>query len=140
MPDYKQYDPKKVTVNVGGITARSFADGAMVTVAMDTDANTVHVGTDGDGRHIKSANRSGQVTIRLASYSVTNSAFQLLYATDQPFPITIADKSSNGRGFFASSCKWSKVPDLSAADAETAVEWVANFIRGGINQAGAVDL
>ncbi len=135
----QQYDPKKVKITVGTAVQRAFADGVMVTVDYTEDENTVHIGTDGQGRHIKSSNLSGQVTIRLADYSASNLANAVLHVADVPFPIAVVDKSSNADLFFADSCKFVKRPPLEKGNEATMNEWVANFIRGEIVHSGAAD-
>jgi hypothetical protein len=132
-----QYDPAKVSVIVGGATTRAFADGEMVSVIYDTDENTKHIGTDGYGRHIKSANLSGQITIRLADYSASNAAYTALHASGVPFPIIVTDKSSKADLFAADSCKVAKRPPLAKGNTATMNEWVFNFIRGEIVHTGA---
>ena len=137
MADYKQYDPTKVSVLIGASAARAFADGEMVTVEFSTDKRTKHIGTDGEGRHIKSADKSGTVTVRLASYSPTNLAILALDALDGPFPITLTDKSSNADLFFAASCTLSKIPNMVKGAEESVNEYIFNFIKGEIVHSGA---
>lgn len=135
----EQYDPAKVSVIVGGATMRAFADGEMINVDYETDENTKHIGTDGYGRHLKSANRSGQLTVRLADYSASNAALMALHLADIPFPIIITDKTTNGDLFAADSCKVAKRPPLAKGNEAVMNEWVFNFIRGEIVHAGAKD-
>jgi hypothetical protein len=63
---FSQFDPKKTTVIVGTAAMRAFADGEMINVEFTVDKRSKHIGTDGEGRHIKSADASGVATIRLA--------------------------------------------------------------------------
>ena len=127
----------KCITNVGGHTVRAFADGDMISVVFNTDKRSVHVGTDGRGRHIKSADRSGVITVRLSSYSPSNAAFQLLDETDIPFGIGVIDKSSNGDSFFAGSCMLVKVPDMVKGATETVLEYGFQFTHGTVVRAGA---
>jgi len=137
MANYAQYDPSKVSVILGVAPVRGFADGEMVTVEYSEDKRSVHIGTDGRGRHIKSKNRSGTVTVRLADYSPSNATITTLDLVDEPFPITIIDKRSNGDLFFASSCALKKIPNLAKGDSPAMNEYVFNFVSGTVTHMGA---
>lgn len=136
----QQYDPAKVSVVVGVATMRGFADGSMISAEYENDENTKHIGTDGQGRHIKSSDRSGQITIRLADYSVSNAALTALHVADVPFPIVVTDKSSNADVFFADSCKVAKRPPIEKSNEAVMNEWIFNFIRGEITHTGAAQV
>lgn len=136
-----QYDPTKVSVVIGvgvGATIRGFADGSMVSAEYTEDENMIHIGTDGYGCHIPSANKSGEVTVRLAAYSPSNAFLTALHLSGVPFPITVTDKSSNADLFFADSCKVKKRPPFEKSNEATMNEWVFNFIRGEIVHSGAL--
>ena len=135
-----QYDPTKVSVVIGvgaGATIRGFADGAMITAEYTNDENTVHVGTDGQGRHIESADKSGQITVRLADYSPSNAVLTALHLSKVPFPVTVTDKTTTADLFFADSCKIAKRPPMEKSNEATMNEWVINFIRAEIVHSGA---
>jgi len=135
----EQYDPAKVSVVIGGATMRAFADGEMVNVDYTVDENTVHIGTDGYGRHLKSANLSGQMVVRLADYSASNKALTALHKADVPFPVIMTDKTSDGDLFAADSCKFARRPRIAKGNEAMMNEWTINFIRGEIVHAGAKD-
>lgn len=135
--NFRQWDPTKTISNIGGHTPRAFAEGSSIKVEFDTPKRSKHIGLDGQGRHIKSADRSGKVTVRMASYSPSNAAFIALDLVDIPFPIAIVDKASNGDSFFAKSCTLTQDPPLEFSDGETGVEYVFQFIRGRVYRAGA---
>lgn len=132
----KQYDPKKVSTIIGVIAARGFADGVMIEVEFDEDERSKHIGTDGEGRHVKSANKSGKITIRLADYSPTNAVLTTLDTLDVPFPITIIDKTSNGALFFAESCAIIKPPNFVRGKEASENEWPIQFINGKMIHSG----
>jgi len=136
----KQYDPEKVTVVLGAVIARAFADGEMITATFTEDKRSVHVGTDGEGRHIRNRNASGTVTVRLADYSPTHDLIMALDTADQPFPITVTDKTSKVALFFADSCTLSKVPDFTRGKEATEPEYVFNFVKGTIVHSGAAEV
>ena len=137
---FKQYDPTKVSVIIGTITARAFADGVMVTVEYTNDKRSKHIGTDGQGRHIKMMDMSGTVTLRLADYSPTHDLINVLDKADQPFPITITDKTTTAGLFFADSCTLVKVPNFERGKEATEVEYQFQFINGTTNHSGAAEV
>jgi len=135
-----QYDPSKVVITVGGFVMKKFAADSMVTVSYGEDKNTKHIGVDGYGRWTSGKNDSGQVTLTLSSYSSSNQVLTTLMKADQPVPISIIDKSSDGESFFADSCKVETRPDLEKAREETEKTWVFGFIKGEAIYAGAKEV
>jgi hypothetical protein len=134
---FLQYDPTKVTVTVGGAPMSAFADGEMVTVEFTNDFRTKHIGTDGQGRHVKTADRSGTVTIRLSDYSPSNGVLTLVDLADVPVPITVTDKTSDADLFFAESCTLVKMPNMVKGKEAGENEWSFQFIRGTLAHTGA---
>ena len=61
----KTYDPKQISVIVGGAIISGFADGEFVTTERNEDAFTLNVGADGEGGRVKSNNKSGRITLTL---------------------------------------------------------------------------
>lgn len=140
MADYKQYDPKSVSVILGVVPIRGFADDTMVTVSFDEPKRSKHIGVDGEGRHIKNGDRSGTVTVHLADYSPSNATITGLDALDEPFPITIVDKKSNGDLFFAGSCALQEEPDFVKGKEAQNNEYVFQFIKGNAARMGAKEI
>lgn len=134
---FKQFDPKKVSVSIGGVPCRAFADGTMVTVEYLVDKRSLHVGADGNGRLIKTADGSCTVTVRLASYSATNAALLALDKADAEVPIAITDTSSSADLFFAETCALQKIPNMVKGTEETPNEWTYLCVRGEIVHSGA---
>jgi hypothetical protein len=137
---FEQYNPTKVSVIIGAIIGRAFADGEMITVEFAEDKRSMHIGTDGQGRHIRNMNASGTITIRFADYSPTNDLIMALDKADQPFPITVTDKSSTAGLFFADSCTLSKIPNFVRGKEATENEYVFNFTNGTVFQSGATEI
>jgi hypothetical protein len=137
---FKSYDPKKVSVTAGGLPLSAFADGEMITVEFTNDFATKHIGTDGQGRHVHTADRSGQITIRLAGYSPSNGTLQNVYEAKAPIAIAVTDKSSLADLFFAESCLLVKLPNMVKGKEETEYEWVYQFIRGDVKLTGAAEV
>ena len=68
----KTYDPKQISVIVGGAIISGFADGEFVTTERNEDAFTLNVGADGEGGRVKSNNKSGRITLTLQQTSDSN--------------------------------------------------------------------
>ncbi len=134
----QQYDPKKVSV-VFGSTLRGFADGTMITVDYTVDQRSMHIGATGDGRHVKSADESGTITVRLADYSPSNGVLQGIHFADIPIPFIITDKSSKGATFFTKSAMIQKVPAFERGADPSINEWMIQFTKGTTAHAGAKD-
>jgi hypothetical protein len=137
---FLQYDPTKVTVTVGPVAMGGWADGEMITVEYSTDERSKHIGTGGEGRHIRSADKSGTIMIRLADYSPSNAVLQTVNAVDEPVPITVTDKTSNADLFFAESCALVKVPNMVKGAEASINEWTFQFISGTIAHTGAQEV
>lgn len=142
MSDYTGYDPQKVTVQcvhpvVGPHKCRAFGDDNMVEAAYNTDFGSVFVSTDGEGRHIKSADRSGTITIPVADNSPTNEYFTAVVAAGEPMAVTVTDKSSKADLFFAGSVSLKTMPNMSKGRDNTVNEWVWNFTNGKMVRSGA---
>jgi hypothetical protein len=137
---FLQYDPLKVTVTVSGIPMTGWADGEMITVEDAVDKRSKHIGTGGEGRHIKSADKSGTITIRLSDYSPSNAALNTIDEVDEPVPITVTDKTSNADLFFADSCALVKLPNM-VKGAETSInEWAFQYITRTLAHTGAKEV
>jgi hypothetical protein len=135
--DFKSYNPTKVTVMVGIHACRAFGDDTMVDAGFSNDLGEVFVSTDGEGRHVDSADRSGTVVIPLATNSPSNAVFMALMAANEPVPITVTDKSSKADLFFAGSCKLQTMPRLVKKKGNTVNEYTWKFTKGFINHSGA---
>lgn len=66
------YDPKNVIVTVDGTNLSGFADGTFVTVERASETFTKVVGAYGEVARVKSADRSGSMTITLMQTSNSN--------------------------------------------------------------------
>ncbi len=138
--NFKQYDPDLTTTVVNGIAMRGFSDGDMVIWEYTNDKRSMHIGTQGDGRHIKHADRSGKVTIRLASFSPSNLVLQTIDAADVPVAIATTDKASAADLASASSCALLKTPNMTKGAEGSTNEWVFQFTKGQILHSGAEEI
>jgi hypothetical protein len=122
------YSPDKVLCIIGGVPMSGFADGTGITVEREADAFTKVVGSDGVVSRVKSANRTGSVTITLQQTSASNdilSGFALLdeVSNEGVFPVLIKDNL--GRSVFASGEGWvKKIPSSAFGKDISDREWV----------------
>jgi hypothetical protein len=142
MSDYTSYDPLKVTVQcvhpvAGGHKVRAFGDDTMVDAGFAADFGEVFVSTDGEARHVDSADRSGDITIPLADNSPSNAFFAAVIASKEPMSVTITDKSSKSDLFFAGSVKLKTMPRMVKKKGNSVNEYVWNFTKGKMVMAGA---
>jgi Bacteriophage KPP10, Structural protein ORF10 len=91
-----QYDPKNISVIVGGTQIVGFTDGTFVLVERNEDMWNMKVGVDGIGTRAKTNNKSGKYTITLHQSSPSNDYLTGLTLTDEntnagAVPILIRD-------------------------------------------------
>lgn len=79
----KQYDPKQVSIIVGGVPLSGFADGTFIRVGRRSPAWDLVVGTDGEGTRAKSNDKSGYFEFDLMQSSVSNQTLSALSLTDE---------------------------------------------------------
>ncbi|TDI74601.1 MAG: DUF3277 family protein [Betaproteobacteria bacterium] len=79
----KDYDPKKVTLNLGGHIAQGFAEGTFITVARNNDMWTLQSGASGETARSKSNDRSGTIEVTLMQTSITNDYLASKAALDE---------------------------------------------------------
>ena len=122
------YDPKQVSVVVGGATLSGYADDTFVEVARDEDMWALNIGADGEGARSKSNNRSGTVTITLQQTSEGNRILSDLAVADEltnsgVFPCLVKD--SSGASIHVAEQAWvQKMPDSAYARESGTREWV----------------
>lgn len=140
--DYTSYDPQKVTIQcvhpiAGPHKCRAFGDGTMVDAGFTTDFGTVFVSTDGEARHVQSADRSGDIIIPVADNSPTNEYFTTVVESKTPMSVTITDKSSKADLFFAGSVMLKTMPRMVKKADNNVNEWAWNFTKGKMVRAGS---
>ena len=137
MADYLSYNPLKVTVLAATHKVRAFGDDTMVDAGFTNNVAEIFISTDGEGRHIDSADRSGTVIIHLAMNSPSNEVFMAFFVANEPIPITVTDKSSKNDLFFAGSCKLQAIPRMVKKKGNTVNEYTWQFTKGKIHHSGA---
>lgn len=79
----KTYDLKQVNVVFNGRVLSGAAESDFVTVEMNEDAWTHHVGADGEEARSRSNNNSGKVTVKLSQYSEDNRILSEFHEADK---------------------------------------------------------
>lgn len=121
------YDPKQVTVILGGKIGHGFADGTFITLKRNEDAWNLKVGTDGEGTRAKNNNKSGQLVMTLmqsSSYNDVLSAFAAADELSNTGAIPLLFKDASGRTLASALTAWvKKLPDSAFAKETESREW-----------------
>ena len=107
----KTYDPKQVSMIVGGKIITGFTDGTFITAERNEDMWTMKVGVDGIGTRAKTNNTSGKLTITLHQSSSSNDDLSAFAAADElsdsgAVPVLLKDNS--GRTVVTALTAWVK--------------------------------
>lgn len=136
----KTYDPKKVSVIVGGKQITGFAETSMVTAAYDEDHYAKVAGVDGEVTRSKSNNPMGSVTLRLMQTSASNGWLQTLRRMDKEsdagvVPVLIRDAGGNDLVICREA--WvRKTPDMVREKTAQEQEWVLDCADIDVNLGG----
>lgn len=126
------YDPEKVQILVAGVPVVGFAEGSMIKATRTSDLNTLNVGAQGQADFVKSADKSGEVSITIKHNSPSNAVFQTLHNQDAKVPIVCVDVNIGTQfGFNAMECKVKKQPDFERGKEINECEWV--FVVAELN-------
>lgn len=108
------YDPKKVTVIVGGRVITGFAADGVVTIAKSEDSVTPSVGAKGDVAYSENANESGTITLTLMSTSSSLPYLREMEAKRRALNVSITD-ANDDTAFSMSedNCRITKMPDAA---------------------------
>jgi hypothetical protein len=120
------YDPKKITLVVGGAVVTGYSPDSMVKCARRTEKNSLTIGCQGEGVFAESADDSAEVTISLVHTSPTNSILHALYLAKAEFPFAVVDANAGGGdlGAAGSRCKIKNLRDFDRGKEIGNVEWV----------------
>lgn len=122
------YDPKQVSVIVGGKIMSGFADTTFIKASRNEQAFNLKVGVDGEGTRAKSNNLSGKVEITLMQSSSSNDDLSAFAAADElanagVVPLLINDKS--GRTVLQATTAWiQKYADVEFAKETSTRTWI----------------
>lgn len=123
------YDPRQLTITVGGFLLSGFADDEVLRVARDDDLFFKRVGVAGEVARVMNLNQAGSISVSLMQSSPSNDDLSVLASLDQAtsglagaVPILVRDKS--GRSVFVSATGWVKrFPDSVYSRDPSVREW-----------------
>lgn len=122
------YDPKQVSLSMGGKPISGFSDGTFINVVRNEQAFNLKVGVDGEGTRAKSNNKSGKIEIELMQSSASNDVLTGFALADElsnngAVPVLLRDGS--GRSIFSCLTGWvQKMPDTPFAKEVQTRKWV----------------
>jgi Protein of unknown function (DUF3277) len=105
----KTYDPKQVTMIVGGKIITGFTDGTFILAERNENMFNLKVGVDGIGTRAKSNNQSGKLTITLHQSSNSNDDLSALASADElsnTGAVPVLMKDSSGRTIVTALTAW----------------------------------
>jgi hypothetical protein len=125
----KTYSPKKVRVIYAGRTMTGYMDGTFIKVQKTSDDYSMHVGADGEGARIESADESGSVTLTLMQTSLSNDVLSDLRARDKAGDPTghgpLLIKDLNGATLISAAEAWiRRPPDGELSNDKGSRDWI----------------
>lgn len=133
------FDPKQVTVLLGGVEISDWADGGdVIDVKHNVDAGTMTIGADGRGVFVANPDESVTVTLKIKQHSADNK-----FLTDKktlqrsnigsfvPFSLHIKDLI-NGDLVTAQKGYFTTLTGFTRGTAHNASVWVIAFEKGNI--------
>lgn len=124
----KTYDPKGVSLIIGGHIVQGYADGSFVKVARNNDAYTTKVGADGEPSRTKNNDKSGTVEITILQSSASNdvlSGYALADELNNGGQVPVLVKDNNGTSIYVSESGWvKKIPDADLGKEMGERTWV----------------
>ncbi len=125
------YDPKKVIIDFGGLSASGYAKGVFFKIGRNEDGVKLNVGAGGEFVVTRNNNRSGQATLTLQQDSLYNDylsekaqLFQDGGGGVAPFFV----KDLHGNTMYHAEKAWvRKVADSEFSDEATNREWMFEF-------------
>ena len=120
------YDPKNVTLLLGGIEPVDYAEDTAIEISKEQDRILPKVGVDGAVAIARNRNEVGMITISLKNTSRTNRSLINFYAQEETgipwFDVSFVDPSS---GVVLQTQGWIETqPTLSMAQEIMQMDWV----------------
>jgi hypothetical protein len=138
----KNYDPKLITVNFGGLLLSGFADGELVKVERSEDTFSMSVGAHGDTTRVRNRNRNGMVSVRLQAEAADNDRLSAILALDElrgNGTRTMTVKNLNGTTIASAPTAWIRKPPETGYAKEASVrEWIFDCYNLTLFVGGAV--
>jgi hypothetical protein len=124
----KTYDPKNISLIVGGKIITGFGDATFITVERNEQAFNLKVGVDGEGARSKNNNKSGKVTFVLMQTSSSNDDMSALAAADElsnSGVVPLYMKDHNGTTLVGALSAWiQKLPNIEEAKEVSMRTWI----------------
>lgn len=124
----KTYDPKNISMIVGGKIIGGFTDGTFIKSERNENMFNLKVGVDGIGTRAKSNNKSGKITITLHQSSPSNddlSAFAIADETSNSGAVPVLLRDNSGRTIESALTAWvQKLPDSEYAKEVANRVWI----------------
>lgn len=112
MAEVTTYDPKKVTISIGGRIITGFAADGVVTLTHNEDSITPSVGAKGDVAYSENANNSGTAAITLMSTSSSLAYLREICAKRRAVRFTVSDANNDDSiQVSEENCRIMKMPD-----------------------------
>lgn len=105
----KTFDPKQVSIIIGGHIVQGFADGTFAKLARNNEMFALKVGADGEGARAKSNDKSGRLEITLLQSSASNdvlSGFALADELNNQGQVPALIKDNNGTTLCQALTAW----------------------------------
>lgn len=124
----RTYDPKEISMIVGGKIISGYADGSFLTVERNNPSWNLQIGSDGEAVRAKSNDKSGKFTITLQQGSPLNADLAAFAKSDEVngggvFSVLIKD--NNGTSLHSAETAWIVQPSTSEYARENGSrEWV----------------
>ena len=122
----RAFDPKAVTVKVGGLQLVGFSE-EKVTVERANNSWELTVGCDGESTRVKSNDLSGTITITLQQTSPSNDYLTSIFYADEEYD-TVTDievRDTSGRSQIIAAKAWcEKMPDATYGKNHSDRQWV----------------
>lgn len=123
-----QYDPKNISVIVGGKIVSGFSDGSWLKIVRNEAGWTLKVGVDGEGTRARNNNKSGRFELELMQSSSSNDAlsnFAVLDENSGAGAVPVLIKDNNGTTIATALTAWvQKFADSDFAKDVSVRKWV----------------
>lgn len=124
----KTYDPKSVSLIIGGHIVSGYDDGTFVEVARNNDTFALVSGADGETTRAKSNDKSGTISITLLQTSLSNDVLSGFAQADELSnggTFTVLLKDNNGNTLCSSAIAWvQKVADSAFGKEQNSRTWI----------------
>lgn len=116
------YDPKKVTVAVGGRAVTGFANDGIITITHNEDRTTPSVGAQGDVAYSENANNTGNAALTLMSTSASLGYLRDICAKRKEVRLDITDANNDDAIHVSEErCRILKMPDTPRGREQTTI-------------------